>query len=214
MATADEVYLPEEVEQGAVVSFVTSTEVHEGDDGSDDRYARFPWPKLRATISFGPEYVEDVEDLFWLQDGPDRSFLFRPPLPRHYTATRQQMGDPADGVATTMQLEVTRTVGSGLNERSKTKPILHPRADTVQIWIDDVELDAADFVVGALGVVTFDSAPVHGAIREAAFEYDYAVHFVADEMDVSIPQSSADGQGGVDYVEEIKRLTIEEVFNE
>lgn len=214
MAAADEVYLPEEVERGAVVSLVTSTEVHEGDDGSDDRYARFPWPKLRAVISFGPEYVEDVEDLFWLQDGPVRSFLFRPPLPRHYTAARQQMGDPSNGTDTTVQLEITRTVGSGINERSKTKPILHPRADTVRIWIDDVELDAADFTVGALGVVTLDSAPAYGAIIEAEYEYDTAVRFVADEIDVNIPESSPDGQGGVDYIEEIRRLTLEEVFGE
>jgi uncharacterized protein (TIGR02217 family) len=211
MATADQVYLPEEVERGAVVSWITSTHTNEGDDGSDDRYARFPWPKLRAVVRYGPEYVADVEDLFWVQDGPDRSFLFRPPLPRHYTAERQQMGDPSDGVSLTFQLEVTRTVGS----RSKTKPILHPRANTVEIWIDDVALLPADFSVGSLGIVTLDSAPADGAIIEAAFEYDTAVHFVADDIDVSIPDSHFDqATNEMAYIEEIRSLTIEEVFNE
>lgn len=207
MATADEVYLPEEVERGAVVSYVYSTEIHEGDDGSDDRHPRFSWPKLRAVISYGPEYVQDVEDLFITQQGPRYSFLFRPPLARHYTVVRQQMGDYADGVSNTFQLEKTVSVVGG---RSITIPILHPRTATVRVWIDDAELGASDFSVGALGVVTLDVTPPYGAIREASCEEDFAMRFVADELDISLPDSSGEDE----IVQEIRRLTIEQAFNE
>lgn len=218
MATADNVYLPEEVERGAIISWVVSTQKNEGDDGSDDRYNRFPFPKMQAVISYGPEYVEAVETLFWTQHGPRRSFLFRPPLPRHYTAERQQMlgGELANGTDVIVQLEINKISYDEDDQevRRVTKPILHPRADMVQIWVDGAALDGADFTVGALGIVTLDSAPAYGAVIEASFEYDTAMRFVADDLDVALPDSHREGDGSMTYIEQIKQVTLEEVFNE
>lgn len=216
MATADAVYLPEDVERGAVLTLVASTEVHEGDDGSDDRYDRFPFPKLRAVISYWIDHVTDVETLF-CTNRQRYSFLFRPPLARYYTAARQQIGLGSDVDDDTLQLKITKNSGV----RTASKNILHPRAATVRVWVDSNELDInVEFSVGALGIITFiNTAGFAGlgndaSVIEASFEYDTAMRFISDDIDINIPDSNANSAGTVTYVEEVRRLMIEEVFNE
>lgn len=95
-----------------------------------------------------------------------------------YQSIKQQLGI-GDGTKQAFQLIKTYTIGSN----SVIRPILKPVANTIRIYIDNVELHSGWSVDITTGIVIFTTAPNVGAIITADFEFDVPVRFEQDKID-------------------------------
>lgn len=88
------------------------------------------------------------------------------------------------------------------------RPITRPLASSLQVWLNGtLKATPADYTLGALGVVTFASAP-GGATREVACEFDVPCRFDIDRAEPTIVNRKPDGTlllewDGIDIVEVI-----------
>jgi uncharacterized protein (TIGR02217 family) len=88
-----------------------------------------------------------------------------------------------DGVVTAFQL-VTRY---GADHAPYDRAISTPVAGTVRVAVDGGELGAGAFSVDALtGIVTMATAPALGAVLTAGFEFDTAVRFDTDRLEMNV----------------------------
>ena len=88
-----------------------------------------------------------------------------------------------NGSRTAFQLVKVYGDAAGATERVIAKP----QSSSVVLRIDGVAASADDFSVDhATGVVTFDSAPVNGAIIRAGFRFDVPVRFDADRIEINL----------------------------
>ncbi|WP_029581935.1 DUF2460 domain-containing protein [Bradyrhizobium sp. URHD0069] len=212
MATADLTYFPDDVLVGAIRRLVTSTATQPGDSGIDGRLGKYDFPLLELTVSPLPEQSQEVEDLFFTQNGPERSFLVRPPLVRDRVATAQPLllnRAPAfgTGTAAVYQLGIAKTArdADGGALHTVYKPIYHPLALAMVIYANGVALatSPALWTLGALGSITV-TAPLGHALT-ADFDYDTAMFFVADQIETTLQASE---------VEFVKGITIREAPGE
>jgi uncharacterized protein (TIGR02217 family) len=136
------------------------------------------WSLLRSGLRHGTVYDEYQEliGFFNTMRGPFDSFLFTDPDDN--SVTLGQIGT-ADGTTTAFQL--IRTLG-GFSE-----PVLAPNVVT-SVLVNGVLVNPADYSVAvwgadAPGVVTFDVAPVAGAIT-STFTYYWPCRFVEKNMTI------------------------------
>jgi hypothetical protein len=215
MATADDIYFPDDVLTGAQRRLVTSTAQQVGDNGVSGRLAKYDYPLLELTVTPTPDQSSSVEDLFFTQNGPERSFLVTPPLARDKVATGQPLIDmsvtppvPAVGTGTAagFQLAIAKTgYDSSGASRTVYKPIYHPVDSSLIVYANGVALSPSpgQWSLGILGSVTV-YAPL-GQTLTWDGDYDTAMHFVNDQIETTLTASS---------IEFVKGITIREAPGE
>jgi hypothetical protein len=211
MATADLTYFPDDVLTGAIRRLVTSTAMQEGDSGISGRFGKYDFPLLELTVTPTPDQSQDVEDLFFTQNGPERAFLVRPPLARDRVATAQPLldssGNPAVGTgsAASFQVAIKKTALNASNVAlfTRYKPIYHPRASGLTIYANGVALSSGLWALGSLGSGTVTATA--GQALTWSGDYDTAMHFVADQIDTTLEASE---------IEFVKGITIREAPGE
>lgn len=204
MPAADEVYFPGGLLVGAVRRLVSSTGMQRGDSGASSRLAKYDYPLLEFTVSLNPDDASAVEDFFFTQNGPERSFLVSPPLERDRVAENEVIGI-GRGAYHTYQLQITKSTYDKSNVliQSVTKPILHPIEETIVVYANDVELvgSPAPWVLLDLGRISI-FAPSSSAIT-ADFHYDTAMHFAEDQQETRMEAKDIEFVRDVTIIEAI-----------
>lgn len=190
MADFDEVRFPEVVAKGALGGPERRTEIVELTSGFEERNT--PWADSRRKYDVGsgirhPDDLAKVIEFFEARSGRLRGFRFKDWLdyrscrPSETPAALDQALGAADGVTTTFQLAKAYVSGS----RTWTRTISKPVAGSVLIAVDSIAQGSGWSVDTATGVVSFDVAPVSGAVT-AGFEFDVPVRFDTDVIQASL----------------------------
>jgi uncharacterized protein (TIGR02217 family) len=114
-------------------------------------------------------------------------FRFRDPVdwkscaPSQAPAATDQALGIGDGETREFQLIKRYTSGGIFRDRRIEKPV----EDTVLVAVNGAVMLALEVDLQT-GVVTFEEAPVEGAVLTAGFEFDVAVRFDTDRLDVML----------------------------
>ncbi|MFP4004856.1 MAG: TIGR02217 family protein [Alphaproteobacteria bacterium] len=94
------------------------------------------------------------------------------------------------GDGTTTQFQLVKRYASGGVEH--VRPVTKPVAGTVVAALDGVALDPSEFSADPLtGTVTFAAAPAAGVSITAGYEFDVAVRFDTDRLDINLSHFEA-----------------------
>jgi uncharacterized protein (TIGR02217 family) len=187
----DEVRFPDNISRGARGGPERRTRIVELASGREERNTPWAGSRRRYDASYGIRRADDLASViafFEARMGRLRGFRwkdwadYKSCLPsQSITATDQLIGQ-GNGTATAFQL--TKTYASGLQSYMRT--INKPVAGTVLIAVGGVTQGSGWSVDTATGIVTFTVAPANGAAITAGFEFDVAVRFDSDLMDVTL----------------------------
>jgi uncharacterized protein (TIGR02217 family) len=195
----DDVQLPDSIEQGAQGGPNFSTNIIELSSGREQRNRNWKYAKATYVIGYGTQYLDDdiynVRDFFNARSGRWRSFAFKDFL--DYSVTGQAIG-VGDGTATEFYLVKSYTSGP----TTYTRPISRPLSATLKIYFDDVE-QASGWTLGALGLITFDTAPDADVVITSDFEFNVPVRFDTDTFSATLETFEAG---------EIPNLPLKEVL--
>lgn len=193
-----EVRLPDDVERGAAGGPGFSTTITELASGFEQRNADWAKARMGFDIGYGiqdKQGFQEVIKFFYARRG--RLYGFRFKDWSDYEATDELIGT-GNGTDTQFQLQKTYSDAGGSYVRFINKPV----TGTVTIYVDDVEVDAADYTVDyTTGVVTFDAAVGNGDVVTADFEFDVPVRFDVDKADVELLWSDAGSVPNIPIVE-------------
>ncbi|MGF9562567.1 DUF2460 domain-containing protein [Neorhizobium sp. JUb45] len=170
---------------------VRRTEIVNLSNGREQRNSR--WRNSRRSYDAGSG-IKSVADLyevlafFEARGGQLYGFRFRDPVdwkscgPLQAVAATDQVIGAGDGVRTTFQLVKTYADAGGGFERVIARPV----AGSVVVAVDGVALVDGWAVDVATGVLTFAVAPAAGRVVTAGYEFDVAVRFDIDRIDVNL----------------------------
>ncbi|MGC3936934.1 phage distal tail protein, Rcc01695 family [Roseobacter sp. EG26] len=203
-----EVRFPATLSFGSVGGPERRTDVVTISNGFEERNSPWAHSRRRYDAGMGMRSLDDVETMIaFFEARYGQLFAFRwkdwsdyrsskPSL--DVTAFDQEIGT-GDGVQTEFQLLKTYTSGA----YSYVRPINKPVVDTIRIGVAGSEMqDTVDYTAdAATGVITFNVAPVAGAIVTAGFEFDVPVRFDTDRIQTSIASFQAGEVPNVPIVE-------------
>lgn len=191
MSGFHEVRFPLRVALGVSGGPVRRTEIVNLSNGREQRNSR--WRNSRRSYDAGSG-IKSVADLyevlafFEARGGQLHGFRFRDPVdwkscgPLQVVAATDQVIGAGDGARTAFQLVKTYADAGGGFERLIAKPV----AGSVVVAVDGVALAAGWAVDLATGVLTFAVAPSAGRVVTAGYEFDVAVRFDIDRIDVNL----------------------------
>ena len=188
MQAFDDVLYPLALGRDATVSpeFVTNISVTAS--GHERRSSQ--WADARMRYDVGPGIRSESElavllSFFRARRGAARGFRLSDPfdcssngMTGTPTPTDQRIGT-GDGLAATFPL--VKRYGDG--EEPQLRRITRPRAETLRIAVDGVEVSG--WTLDDRGTISFDIAPAGGAAITAGFLFDVPVRFSEDRIDVS-----------------------------
>ena len=167
------------------------TQIVELASGDEERNASWANSRRRYDVAYGIRRADDlaaVVAFFEARNGRLYGFRFKDwadyksCTPSQTPAATDQVIGTGDGTTTDFQLVKAYASGAQSWSRTITKPV----AGSVTVAIDGVEQASGWSVDTTTGVVTFDSAPAPGAVVTAGFEFDVAVRFDTDTLDVTL----------------------------
>jgi uncharacterized protein (TIGR02217 family) len=165
--------------------------------GREERNSRWAQSRRRYNAGYGVKSRADMQAVlafFEERRGRFHSFLWRDALD-HSSNGPQALGT-GDGVTMTFQLSKTY----GVNFDPYVRPITKPLVETVAITVDGIATE--EFVVNeATGLVTFDVPPADGAVLLAEFEFDVAVRFDTDRLDIELSSFDAADAPAIPLIE-------------
>ena len=155
-------------------------------NGSEQRNARRRHARRRFDAGTGIRSLADLRELtafFEARRGSLIAFRFADPFDDrsgHPVSATDEVLGTGDGARSVFQLVKRYGEGADAYER----PITKPRAETVRVAVDGA---GANVTVDPIaGLVTFDEAPLPGAVVTAGFEFDVPVRFDTDHLNLSI----------------------------
>jgi uncharacterized protein (TIGR02217 family) len=190
MSAFHEVRLPLALAFGSSGGPEYATDVTRLASGVESRNARWAGSRRRWEVGGAPVKADAAHELvafFEARRGRMHGFRFRDPVdwksctPARAPAATDQVLGIGDGETSAFQLAKRYASGGAFRDRTITKPV----EGTVLAAIDGVPTTAFE-VDWATGVVTFDTAPGEGAVLTAGFEFDVAVRFDADRLDMML----------------------------
>lgn len=195
MSGFHDVRLPSVLALGATGGPQAPAEVIRLASGREVRVARFSAGRRRWEIGGGTMPIEAAEALaafFEARRGPVHAFRFRDPFDARsappggtVSAFDQPLGT---GDGTRRVFPLVKRYGSG--EDAVVRRIRKPVAGSVRAGVDGVETTA--FAVDAAsGEVVFDAPPPPGAALTAGFEFDLAVRFAEDRIEMTLEAPGA-----------------------
>jgi uncharacterized protein (TIGR02217 family) len=187
-----DVRFPLSVAFGATGGPERRTEVVLLGSGAEERNTRWAHSRRRYDAGDGVRTLADLEAVvrfFEERRGRLYGFRYHDPLD-HLSCGIEGVLSPldqplatGDGVETAFQL-VKR---SGADHAPYDRAISKPVAGTVRVAVDGGEIGAGAFSVDALtGIVTMATAPAEGAVLTAGFEFDTAVRFDTDRLEMNV----------------------------
>lgn len=190
MSSFHEVRLPLALAFGSSGGPECATDVARLASGAESRNARWAGSRRRWEIGGAAVKTDAAHELvsfFEARRGRMHGFRFRDPVDwkscapsQAVAATDQELG-VGDGETTEFQLVKRYASGGAFRDRKIVKPV----EGSVLVAVGGVATSAFE-VDWTTGVVTFDAAPAEGAVLTAGFEFDVAVRFDADRLDVML----------------------------
>ncbi|KQW31133.1 glycoside hydrolase family 24 [Rhizobium sp. Root274] len=162
-------------------------------NGREARNRRWRFSRRRYDVGSALRSVADlyaVLEFFEARGGQLHGFRFRDPVdfssarPGEAVSPLDQWIGTGDGVTEAFPLVKAYGDGAGVERR----PVLKPVGGTLRVAVDGVE-QASGFAMDATtGIVTFEEGHVPGAGSEirAGFEYDVAVRFDTDRIEINL----------------------------
>lgn len=135
------------------------------------------------------EELQELISFFEARFGQLYSFRFRDPLDfqsckagEEITKADQIIGE-GDGIKTDFELIKRYADAAGHYDRRITNPV----AESVKVAIDGAEIGASEFTLDDIkGRVIFNTAPPLGSVISCGFEFDVAVRFDTDRLDLTL----------------------------
>jgi uncharacterized protein (TIGR02217 family) len=190
MSAFHEVRLPLALAFGSSGGPECATDVARLASGAESRNARWEGSRRRWEVGGAAVKTDVAHELvafFEARRGRMHGFRFRDPVdwkscaPSQAPAATDQALGIGDGEATAFHLMKRYASGGVFRDRRIAKPV----EDTVLVAVDGAATTAVD-VDSETGVVTFEEAPAVGAVLTAGFEFDVAVRFDTDRLDVML----------------------------
>lgn len=152
-----------------------NTDITKGKSGAEVRNANWQDALLSFNAVFAVRTYADIDTLltfFHAVKGREQSFLVKDWS--DYTIPRTNIGT-GDGVDTTFQLVKKYVHGViGTYTRTITKPKAIEGVGGVRVWVNNVELAAADYSFSSVtGIITLSAAPTAGHAVEASCDEFY-----------------------------------------
>ncbi|GGY99640.1 DUF2460 domain-containing protein [Novosphingobium colocasiae] len=149
------------------------------------------WSNARLRFDVGPGVRSEAElgvliAFFRARRGPARGFLLRDPSDH---SSNMMIGEPGafdqmlgtgDGLRADFALIKQYGEGEALQVRRITRPV----AASVIVSVDGVSLESG-WTLNPGGIITFDDAPVDGALVRAGFLFDVPVRFAEDRLEIA-----------------------------
>jgi uncharacterized protein (TIGR02217 family) len=185
-----EVRFPDDISRGARGGPERRTQVVELASGDEERNASWADSRRRYDAAYGIRRADDlaaVVAFFEARTGRLHGFRwkdwgdYRSGLPSAPVTPIDQALGTGDGDTETFQLVKRYESGAQAWVRRIVKPV----AGTVRVARAGVEQGSGWSVNTTTGIMTFDTAPGPGVLVTAGFEFDVAVRFDTDRLDVT-----------------------------
>lgn len=168
------------------------TDITQLASGAEHRNTPHAQSRRHYNAGAGVTRLEELHDLiafFEARFGQLYSFRFRDPLdfksckPNETVSSLDQMIGQGDGAATTFQLIKSYADAAGHYDRRITKPV----SGSVTIALDGNDVLPAEFTLNELtGEVSFNAPPPLGSLITCGFEFDVAVRFDTDRLELTL----------------------------
>lgn len=161
---------------GTVATYRYNTTIAQNGSGAEQRNSN--WSQPLASYQIGDRTLNRIELNRLIQFHHNRKGAWQPFLFRDwcdYKAVRSRIGLGTGG-RTAYQLRKAYPIESVTSYR----PITHPLASTVVVYLDGVPSNAFSIADG--GQINFEIAPAPSTIITADFEFDIPVRFATDEI--------------------------------
>lgn len=176
-----DVRLDVDVERGARGGPQFKTTVIGVGSGSEQRNQEWVFARGTWDISYGLQNKVSYSallDFFMARRGRFHAFRFKDWT--DFEAAASQLGI-GDNVNVDFQLVKLYTDAASTYTRKITRPI----TSTIQIFVDAaLQTLTTHYTIGALGVITFVTAPAPAEVVTATFEFDVPVRFDLDELNI------------------------------
>lgn len=182
----DEVRLPTSVERGASGGPGFLTNVSLLNSGKEQRNSLWAVDRGRWDIGYGIQTRAEalaVRDFFYARKGRANGFRFRDWTNYTTGAVEMPAGDEADGVETDFQMKMTYT-DSGFF--TYTKDIFKPEAGSITVFIDGVSQGSGFTIDTTTGIISFSVAPAYQEVVTWTGDFDMAVRFDTDQLDMVV----------------------------
>ncbi len=186
-----EVRFPDDISRGARGGPERRTQIVELASGDEERNASWANSRRRYDVAYGIRRADDlaaVVAFFEARNGRLHGFRFKDwadyksCLPSVIPAATDQTIGTGDGSTKVFQLVKRYPSGS----QSWVRTITMLVAGSVKIALNGTPKPSGWSVDAATGLVTFSTAPLSGVAITAGFEFDVAVRFDTDTLDITL----------------------------
>jgi len=188
-----EVRFPADLSFGSIGGPERRTDIVTLTSGFEERNTPWAHSRRRYDAGLGLRSLDDMAsliDFFEARQGQLFGFRWKDWADYKSCAPSQDVSSDNQeigvGDGSTVAFQLVKVYQSG--EASYTRPITKPVAGTVVVRVAGVEfVEGVQFTVDETsGVITFDQAPVGGAVITAGFAFDVPVRFDTDRINVSV----------------------------
>lgn len=180
MQILDSVRLPVDIERGVQGGPEFRTTLRETDGGGETANVTWAYPKMSWQAAYGITTLANLEAAiatFWVCHGRAYGFLFK-----DWADYKIEDGEIGLGDTSEVAFQIVKLYEAGTEQF--VRPITRPIESTLIVYLDGVELLSSDWTLGALGVLTLDSAPGAGVIVSVDCEFDIPVRFDTDKLEI------------------------------
>jgi uncharacterized protein (TIGR02217 family) len=198
MTAFAEVQFPPEISYGSKGGAMFSTDIITTFSGHEQRNINWHEARARYDISSGIKTEEQWQHLIsFFRARRGRAIGFRYKDWSDYKGINQSLGK-GNGERKQFQLVKHYVSGNFLYTRAIAKPV---KNNFCKIYIDSVVQAQGINIDFTSGLVTFDQAPKADEEVTADFEFDVAVRFDTDHLDLSMDSFSVGSWGNIPLVE-------------
>jgi len=202
----DDVRLPEDIERGATGGPRFLTTIQSLVSGREQRNQEWVYPRHEYDISYGVQTSTDVDssvrqvrDFYYARRGRLRSFRFKDFADFRVTNTATS---PATGDGLNRNFTILRLYGD--LALPFTRIITKPVASTIQVFIDDVEINTSrynfDLTDQRLEFVS-GQQPLSGEEVKVTCEFDVPVRFESDLLGIQLERCDVESIPSIRLVE-------------
>jgi uncharacterized protein (TIGR02217 family) len=192
MTSFHDVTFPLRLALGTSGGPIRRTDIVSLSNGRESRNSRWKDARRRYDAGSGIRSVDDLYEVlafFEARSGQLYGFRFTDPIDHKSCAPSEEVGSGdqwiGSGDGATRAFQLVKTYGDDAGSTRRT--IAKPKAGSVRLKVDGIEVDAGDFGLdAATGIVTFATAPADGAAIRAGYHFDVPVRFDIDRIEVSL----------------------------